>query len=97
MAKTLKGVVISTKMTQAVVVEVTRKIPHPKYKKLLTRSKKYRVAVNGHDVQVGDTVSIAETRPLSKTIHHVISGKDQVKAGKAEKTVKEKKVKEEKV
>lgn len=73
MAKTLNGVVVAANMTNAAVVEVTRKVPHPKYKKLLTRSKKFTAALNGHAVQVGDTVTISETRPLSKTIHFVVS------------------------
>lgn len=77
MAKTLSGIVISTKMTNSAVIEVTRKIPHPKYKKLLKRSKKYAVAVNGHNIAVGDMVEIIETRPISKTIHYMISKTQQ--------------------
>lgn len=66
MAKVLTGKVISTEMQDTAVVEVTRFVPHPLYKKLLKRSKKYKVAVNGHELEVGKRVKIAETKPLSK-------------------------------
>lgn len=71
--KTLNGVVVSTKMGTAVVVKVTRRVPHPKYKKLLKRSKKFAVALNGHSVKDGDTVNITETRPISKNIYFAIT------------------------
>jgi small subunit ribosomal protein S17 len=79
MAKTLTGKVVSQHMQGAVVVEVTRRIPHPKYKKLLKRSKKFKAVLQGKTVGIGDTVTIAETRPLSKDIHFMIS---EVKGGK---------------
>lgn len=66
MAKTLKGIVQSIGMQNTAVVEVFRKTPHPLYKKLLTRSKKYKVETEGKEVAVGDTVLITETKPLSK-------------------------------
>jgi len=79
MAKTLKGTVVSIKMNGAVVVEVTRRVPHPKYKKLLKRSKKFKAALNGQTVQTGDTVSITETRPMSKDIHFAVTKVDALK------------------
>lgn len=66
MAKILSGVVVSTKMQDTVVVEVSWKRPHPLYKKLLKRSKKFKVDPNGQAVSVGDTVTIQETKPMSK-------------------------------
>ncbi len=66
MVKILRGVVISTGMQDTVVVEVFRKKPHPLYKKLLTRSKKFKVDPSGKKLAIGDTVLITETRPLSK-------------------------------
>jgi small subunit ribosomal protein S17 len=96
MAKALNGIVTSTKMANAVVVEVTRKIPHPKYKKLLKRSKKFTVALNGFAVAVGDTVSISETRPIAKTIQHMISGKQEKTESRDKKTALKGKAKEEK-
>ena len=73
MAKTLNGIVVSIKMNGAVVVEVTRRFPHPKYKKLLKRSKKFKAALNGQTVALGDTVAIIETRPMSKDINFAVS------------------------
>lgn len=79
MSKIIKGTVTSTKRGSVVTVEVTRKVQHPKYKKLMTRSKKFSVALNGHSVNTGDTVMIAETRPISKTVHFVIKKTDKGK------------------
>ncbi|NIN09914.1 MAG: 30S ribosomal protein S17 [Gemmatimonadales bacterium] len=64
--KVRTGVVVSDKMTQTVVVELTRQFAHPLYGKRITRTKR----VKAHDEQgarAGDTVRIVETRPLSKT------------------------------
>ena len=66
MAKILRGTVISTKMKDTVIVEVVRFTPHPLYKKLLKRGKKYKVANNGQTVTVGQIVKITETKPVSK-------------------------------
>ncbi len=81
MAKTLNGIIKSTDMQNTVIVEVTRRIPHPKYKKLMKRSKKFAVSLNGNTVKVGDSVTITETRPISKRVHFLISkinGKEKV-------------------
>lgn len=80
MEKTLKGVVVSAKMSKAAVVEVTRRVPHPKYRKLLKKSKKFTAALNGHKVELGDIVTITESKPISKTIHFVISNVDKAKS-----------------
>jgi len=69
MAKTLRGKVVSTKMQDTVVVEVVRRVAHPLYRKLLKRSKRYKVASAGQTVAVGDTVRIVETRPIAKDKH----------------------------
>lgn len=66
MAKTLNGVVVSTAMNKTAVVEVSFKVPHKLYKKLLTRSKKYKVDMTNTQVNVGDYVRIEETKPVSK-------------------------------
>ncbi len=73
MAKTLRGKVVSTSMQNTAVVEVTRRTPHPVYKKLLTKSKKYKVDTKNVKVNVGDEVVIVETRPLSKEKHFAVS------------------------
>jgi small subunit ribosomal protein S17 len=69
MAKVLKGTVVSTKMQGTIVVEVTNRVPHPLYKKLLKRSKKYKVAPNGQEVKVGQEVKIVEARKVAKGKH----------------------------
>ncbi len=66
MAKVITGKVISTKMQGTVVVEVTRFVPHPLYKKLMKRSKTFKADVNGHEVVAGKRVKIVETKPMSK-------------------------------
>lgn len=70
--KIFEGVVVSTKMQNTAVVEITRKIAHPLYKKLLKRSKKHKVHTEGVSVKVGDTVKIVEVKPISKDKHFKI-------------------------
>lgn len=64
--KVFDGIVISAKGQKTVVVEVTRKVAHPMYGKLLKRSKRYKVAIGKSLPVVGQSVKIKETRPLSK-------------------------------
>jgi small subunit ribosomal protein S17 len=66
MKKTFVGTVVSLKMQNTVVVEVVRRKPHPLYKKLLKRSKKYKADLGGLTLSLGDRVKIEETKPLSK-------------------------------
>lgn len=66
MARALNGKITSLAMKDTAVVEVSRRVPHPLYKKLLTRSKKFKVATDGKQLTVGDQVKIAETRPMAK-------------------------------
>lgn len=66
MAKTLNGIVTSVGMKNTAVVEVFRQVPHPLYKKLLKRSKKYKIETEGKELTVGDLVRIVETKPVSK-------------------------------
>jgi len=63
-----EGVVASTKMDKTVVVEVTRIIPHPRYGKIVKRKTKCYAHYDNPEKQlnVGDKVTIMETRPLSK-------------------------------
>lgn len=69
--KRFVGVVVSAKMTKAVVVKVTRRIPHPKYGKIINKSKKFYARTN-EKLEEGDTVVIEESRPLSKLIRWVV-------------------------
>ncbi len=79
MAKVLTGIIISTKMKGTVIVEVTRRVPHVLYKKLLKKSKKYKVDTNGKEVVVGQEVKIEEIKPMSKEKYFKII---EVKGGK---------------
>ena len=64
--KVLKGKVTSAKNNKTVVVEVTRKFKHPFYEKVIKRSKKYHAHDENNEFNIGDTVSIIESKPLSK-------------------------------
>lgn len=61
------GLVIGDKMDKTVTVAVKRLVPHPLYKKVLRRTKKYHAHDEENTCSVGDLVRIRETRPLSKT------------------------------
>jgi small subunit ribosomal protein S17 len=65
MAKTLQGVVSSDKGDKTIVVTVQTRKTHPLYKKKYSFSKKFMAHDEKNDAHVGDTVVIAETRPLS--------------------------------
>lgn len=60
------GKVISDKMDKTIVVRVERRVVHPRYSKVMTRTKKYYVHDEKDEAGVGDKVAITETRPLSK-------------------------------
>lgn len=73
--KTFEGVVVKSAMKDTVTVEVQRYEKHPKYKKYIRRSKKFLVHNPGNSVQVGDKVTIRETRPISKLKRFVIAAR----------------------
>ena len=64
--KTLKGTIISAKSNKTVVVEVTRKFKHPFYEKIIKRSKKYHAHDEKNEFKEGQTVTIIESKPISK-------------------------------
>jgi small subunit ribosomal protein S17 len=64
--KTRVGVVVSNKMEKTIVVEHVARVPHPKFNKIVKRSKKYYVHDEEGKAQIGDRVRIVETKPLSK-------------------------------
>ena len=64
--KTRVGVVTSNKMSKTLVVEHVARVPHPRFNKIVKRSKKYYVHDENGEAQNGDKVRIIETRPLSK-------------------------------
>jgi small subunit ribosomal protein S17 len=63
----IQGVVVQRSGDKTVSVLVTRKVLHPKYHKTVKRFKKYLVHDERNEVNVGDTISALECRPMSKT------------------------------
>ncbi len=66
-ARTLQGKVISNKMDKTIVVLIERRVKHPIYGKYVTKSSKLKAHDGSNECNIGATVSIAETRPLSKS------------------------------
>lgn len=64
--KTRVGQVVSNKMAKTAVVKTVTRVPHPKFGKIVKHVKKFYAHDEEGKAQVGDTVRIAETRPLSK-------------------------------
>jgi small subunit ribosomal protein S17 len=60
------GEVVSTKMTKTIVVEVSRRVPHPLYKRIIGKRKKFYAHDEEGRAKLGDVVRIMECRPLSK-------------------------------
>ncbi|MFA6949710.1 MAG: 30S ribosomal protein S17 [Lentimicrobiaceae bacterium] len=60
------GVVVSNKMEKSITVQVERREKHPIYGKFVKRASKFVAHDESNDCNIGDTVRIAETRPLSK-------------------------------
>ena len=65
-SKTKEGVVVSDKMTKTRVVKIERVYRHPRYERVITRSKRLKAHDETNVSKVGDRVLIEETRPLSK-------------------------------
>jgi small subunit ribosomal protein S17 len=64
--KELVGFVVSDKMTKTIVVKVERRVPHPRFKKIVRRTSKFYAHDEKEAAKEGDRVMIRETRPLSK-------------------------------
>jgi small subunit ribosomal protein S17 len=64
--KTRIGRVVSDKMQKTVVVAIERRVPHPVYGKMVTRTRKLKAHDEENSAKTGDLVRIVETRPLSK-------------------------------
>ncbi|NBS18765.1 MAG: 30S ribosomal protein S17 [Flavobacteriia bacterium] len=61
------GIVTSNKMEKSIVVSEVKRVKHPMYGKFVLKTKKYVAQDDSNDCNVGDTVKIMETRPLSKS------------------------------
>ena len=70
--RTLKGTVVSAKMTDTITVAVQSYVKHAKYKKYRRRAKKYLVHDSGNTAAVGEQVEIREVRPISKRKHFAL-------------------------
>ena len=66
-ARTATGKVVSNKMDKSITVLVERRVKHPVYGKYLTKSSKLHAHDESNECQSGDTVTIKEVRPISKT------------------------------
>lgn len=64
--KTRTGIVTSNKMNKTIVVSITRKVKHPIYGKFVNKTTKFYAHDEKNECNIGDTVKIMETRPLSK-------------------------------
>jgi len=60
------GQVVSAKMQKTIVVEVSRRVPHPLYKRIVTKRKKFYAHDEDGTARLGDVVRIAESRPMSR-------------------------------
>ena len=66
------GVVVSDKMQDTRIVAVNDRVIHKKYKKVITRTKRYAVHDSTFESSIGDQVKIRETKPISKTKNWVL-------------------------
>jgi small subunit ribosomal protein S17 len=65
--RTLTGKVVSDKMDKTITVLIERRVKHPNYGKFVKRSTKLHAHDEQNECQIGDTVSVRECRPLSKS------------------------------
>ena len=61
------GVVVSDKMDKTIVVAIENRVTHKRYGKIISKTNRYKVHDENNECQIGDSVIISESRPLSKT------------------------------
>ena len=71
--KTRVGNVVSTAMDKTIVVEYVNRVPHPRFKKIVKKTKKFYAHDEKGEAAVGDKVRITETKPISKKKCWVLS------------------------
>ncbi len=76
-ARTVSGTVISNKMDKTITVLVERRVQHPFYGKIIRRSSKMHAHDEQNDCGIGDSVTIAECRPISKSKTWVLKSIDE--------------------
>ena len=62
----LSGIVVSSNANKTIIVDITRRIKHKLYKKIIRRTKKYHAHDENNEFKAGDMVSIIESKPISK-------------------------------
>lgn len=72
--KVLKGKVVSDKMDKTIVVAIESGSPHPRYKKVVAKTKKFKAHDENNECRIGDVVEIIEHRPISKTKRWMLKG-----------------------
>lgn len=87
MARKITGTVVSTVQSKTIVVKTERRVTHPLYRKQYTVSKNYQAHDEKNEAQLGDKVSIVETRPISKTKTWKLEAVIERKEGAAEEVV----------
>ena len=65
--RTIVGTVVSNKADKTITVIVVRQVRHPKYGKIVSKTKKYHAHDENNSCGIGDVVKIVESRPMSKT------------------------------
>jgi len=80
----LQGVVVSDKQQKTLVVKVERRFTHPLLKKTVRKSKNYHAHVENKTQKVGDTVSIEETKPISKLKRWIVVDQPAARAAEPE-------------
>ena len=68
----LSGVVVSSNSNKTIVVEVTRRVKHKLYKKIIKRAKKYHAHDENNSFKKGDNVTIQESKPISKLKNWIV-------------------------
>ena len=76
--RVLTGRVVSDKMDKTIVVEVVRRVKHPRYHKYINRRKSYKAHDEANSYSMNDLVVIQESRPLSRTKRWVVVGSADV-------------------
>ncbi|MDO8515339.1 MAG: 30S ribosomal protein S17 [bacterium] len=72
MTKQIKGIIVSNKMMNTVVVEVERFIKHPRYKKIMRRTSNLKAHNENNSLKIGDKVTMVETKPVSRGVNYKI-------------------------
>ena len=76
-SRTVTGVVVSDRMDKTITVLVERTVQHPVYGKIIRRSSKLHAHDEGNECHTGDTVTVMECRPLSKTKSWMLKSIDE--------------------